>query len=104
MTPTTPPAPPVPPSWVIALVSDLREEMTGQHSRLRTDMSEGFDKIADRIDRKFDEFAREQAGLRSRLDRIEAKQEAERGVVVMVTTAISLLIGALGLWLGWNHK
>lgn len=99
MTPTQPPSiPSVPPSWVISLVSDLREEMTGQHARLRTDMSEGFDKVADRIDRKFDEFTKIQAELRSRVDRMEARQEAERNFVFVIATVISLLIGAIGLW------
>lgn len=62
-------------------------------------MSEGFDKVADRIDRKFDEFAKAQADIRSRVDRIEAKQEAERHFVFVIATAISLIIGALGLLL-----
>ena len=99
MTSRDPGSPPVgPPAWVWEALKNIEDKMTGQHQRMREDMNEGFDKLGDRIERNFDKHAAMLAAHASRLDRMEAIQEAEAKVAGVIAAIISLVIGALSLF------
>ena len=95
-----------PPGWVYEVLQNIRDEMTGQHQRMRTDMNAGFDKMELKIDRAGRDLSEKYEAMKLDVERIKTTREVESQYTGRVAAVVAFLVTVLieGVRMVWHGK
>ena len=95
-----------PPGWVLDVMQSIREEMTGQHTRMGERLEEGFRTINEKFDTAARESAVRDLRTEARLTTLETESRMKASALSGAAGWIALALTALGFLselLGWRR-